>query len=45
MTVTARPRVERSFLKAYPWYQRLVIAVAEKEYQKELIQKIQVFSI
>jgi len=40
MTVAARPRVERSFLKACPWYQRLVIAVAEKEYQEELKEVI-----
>jgi len=40
MTVAARPRVERSFLKACPWYQRLVIAAAEKEYQEELKEVI-----
>ena len=39
MTIAARPRVERSFLKACPLFQRLVIAAAEIAYRKELQQE------
>ncbi|MBK5114870.1 MAG: hypothetical protein JJE41_14695 [Candidatus Heimdallarchaeota archaeon] len=45
MATTVKPRVEKSFLRACPLFQRIIIAAAEKEYQKELSQKIQDFSI
>ena len=38
MTLVARPRVEQSFLKACPLFQRIVIAAAEIAYWKELQQ-------
>jgi len=39
MTSAVKPRVERSFLKACPFYQQLVIAEAEIAYRKELQQE------
>jgi len=41
MATTVKPRVEKSFLKACPLFQRIIIAAAEIAYRKELQQASQ----